>query len=1453
MNDKRSSRRGDWKKTGSEAGSNNDRLVKIVFTGMLILGILAFLVYWNWPSPDAKTEVFVLAIGANADMPGIPFQQNDIEAIAECFGDRSETASFDDAKSFQASLEQIVESASQKLSSIDTAMLYVSGHGYCVKHAESPRAALLTTDFKPGQTEISLDQNGAVSVSSLINAMAKIDVNTKVIFLDAGHYYQNPREGVFVNDYVFALHEELKQLENDNIWVVASASLLELPLYSTSSKRTLFSSAVESSLSSKFAESVYRDGQSVSGLYESIFTYTKMHGGDSAPTPLLFRVGIGLVDNAESTPEVNSTIAFYPRAVSSDPEDVAGGDEGDVDGEASIDQESAVPKDLVNQDGVKIPADDAGAESNQNTSPTIVNNNDPLEKWVLAQVSKSVSFTTESGSQLHGTESKIRNSFSSFFAARYRIREYFQVYEAISLFPLKAGDDLHAKIVDFSYELARSGKVFELKPYEIGEKVADRFSKQIVALTDSENKTRAAIQDVVEALQSLTLYEAESAFDLLRSCDLFRDSGTPPNRKLTPILIGDVPEHVGADKQQSYGFAWPIRDPWRTETTNWQRLSNRLSLLETIANHYVVDDSGRSQTSGRLLIPESRGDINAKIFEEIRKVGETVSEGIKRDFGDEVFSQFIIERGHPRIRPFQECFFPESNKSGELLGKLSLLIPKVEEFVAINTLPESLVVERDGSVLRMNLQARGDGLDQVKIEYSFVDSDAPFKLSDGVVQTVPLGTSDSFDHEVSISSLREVLAASEKSEFEMTVRVTGRDRQSIKKVKLQLPSPNRIDIAVARVGKLDEQLVVDSNRLPSKDPVLRFQVYPNRIDSFRLKLINRFHSAKNVRVSLFPCAIQPGKILPERINNLIRAETLDGVRNGTIKELLAAKLDLKKKMTSGQAVTFLSPSDPKLTGDSKKAGEIAESGATKTPAAVPNQLATAGINNGFLCRVVDLGDPESSWDYWFEVFPFDPNYIDVTPRLEGGRLSVRFRRKGGAPAPDSIKLNWALINQDGEKLLIDNDFLVLENDPQEVTLIENASANLLRNTRLLVHVDDWPRKFIFDFDSVAFRRKNDLREVRVIEVSPERVAVKAADAKPPILKMLPLPSADNVAQFGVQITDVIRRPRLLNAHIEVDTSVIEHFGLNSRSEVRLSPGTSPNSVWRLNYPRAIATTAKQTKTGDFTIFSKVTDFENLPIHVGGFQVNVKPELRLELTRDSLSRFPQKEQRIIFDSQKPKIENFTILKESLRIGEKPKLVIKVTDNGVGIDEMNGLQFFLGKEPITTTEGLKPVKAPKLRRDGDVFEYEFSAVKEAGELYIAARVQDRVGNSVSSVTEFPKKDFSLTVLPAKVGGGGKKMAASPKVGDLYDLTVKVVVSSEKFNPIFHKKPKVSIVPADAVGVPAGDSYVFSGLKKGVKYVITGEVTVRIGKATGTTVSEFPSVAKGKKRTVELKLEL
>ncbi len=699
-------------------------------------------------------------------------------------------------------------------------------------------------------------------------------------------------------------------------------------------------------------------------------------------------------------------------------------------------------------------------------------------------------------------------------------------------------------------------------------------------------------------------------------------------------------------------------------------------------------------------------------------------------------------------------------------------------------------IERETTVLDLGLDVDNT---QVLVRCQLIQDDKYFSFP---------GSSSSeheFEGNPELIALQDSLE--NDPECKLSVSIVDRNNPSNEYVSfnipIRLPSKDVIEL-IADVG--GRASVVRRNSIG--DPIRPF---PNRKDRrFELGLRNQWHRKRAGTISLYACASPDTRTIIGKINRQVMQRTMLQLENKSLQEIATSKFEL-----------------PAATGDA--------TGPVKIIWRVPGEeeeTPPVQADYGFLCVIENEGRTEN-WYYWIPVFPLENPVVSVLPVMdESGSLALSVKRQQFCPRDMPVTVGWRFSDNQ-----IKGGTQVIGAESGEITipLARNVAEQLKQGSFLYVDIDNWPRKFVFEFTGSTFAiATTNNAEIDVQLGQP-------GDAQTSETGLVGLEPANGFLRFGTASEDhtltVTLKPNV--------PSVGDAFLFATAADhIRLF---ETGDAYELYYPWQISNhVSLAAKTGTLFLESRVTDYQ-LAFSDIGRVFEIAPVLNLdqrERTLDGPNRI-----QVQFDREPPRIGDVRVRNTGEIYPTQPVRISVEADDGEGVGIATVDVFLSDRNGSLRELSGKPCAA---KRVGDGT-FEIEAPEKPGKYTVGVRVADVVGNSAEELSE-NRVNFEVVQKPVVPG------ESKPVTPVVYRHTLIVTVT----NHSIVTQPEIVIKPEDASPERTNDGqYVFKDLNGGVQYTISAKARIASGVAKGDELKasltvKFPKTATGP-QTIQKSIKL
>ena len=289
-----------------QAGKRKLRNLFALLFLALSIGIGVLVILANWPQGETRVHVLIQKIQTsnyfevnNQEIKtrrhAIPFQDSTCEQLHDLFRGFTNTE-VAEIQPIQGSNEKVglSDNALREIGENSISLNYVSGH---LVLSEQPDAVVW---IYPDQQS---SEPATEAVKPRLENFASSAAKTKIVFLDAGQFswspsHPNRNQVPFQN----RLSDEIKAIDPaTNLWVFVSHSPNEISLNCTPEAISIFGLAIRETLAS--LESAISPPELFRGIYGRCAAYSTNFGGETLQHPMLFRAGVGLIEELNESEE----------------------------------------------------------------------------------------------------------------------------------------------------------------------------------------------------------------------------------------------------------------------------------------------------------------------------------------------------------------------------------------------------------------------------------------------------------------------------------------------------------------------------------------------------------------------------------------------------------------------------------------------------------------------------------------------------------------------------------------------------------------------------------------------------------------------------------------------------------------------------------------------------------------------------------------------------------------------------------------------------------------------------------------------------------------------------------------------------------------------------------------------------------------------------------------------
>jgi hypothetical protein len=240
----------DWRaQARSDAPTSGVKYIRRGLLTLLVALLAMALVYLLLSSP-AEIHFAVLPVTGSdtLTLPPIPYGREDGNSLGE-IQLRPPVLDLQDIQTARG-IDTLASKLREGLHSSDTLIVYVAGNCVSDLSAKGPEAWLLCSDFalsrESGGTEPKL--LGRYRLRDLLAQLKQCKARCKLLILESGCLNYDPRLGMFVNESPRLLEEDVRAVDDPDLWVLCSCRPMETPHFCGAEKRSVFNYFVAEAL-----------------------------------------------------------------------------------------------------------------------------------------------------------------------------------------------------------------------------------------------------------------------------------------------------------------------------------------------------------------------------------------------------------------------------------------------------------------------------------------------------------------------------------------------------------------------------------------------------------------------------------------------------------------------------------------------------------------------------------------------------------------------------------------------------------------------------------------------------------------------------------------------------------------------------------------------------------------------------------------------------------------------------------------------------------------------------------------------------------------------------------------------------------------------------------------------------------------------------------------------------
>lgn len=1312
----------------------------LVFLGLVIVGLAIWYILLMWGEKTPVTHLVSITCQPGGNLPVIPFQNEDSDALDSSF-ENYQRFEFNDSASFeQKVINELTKKFEQSVQDIDTVIVWLSAIG----------------DVENGQPVIlGSDPDMAIELESLIGQLNELNAKSIILLLDCGHAYaaQNAYVDPGVeSDFNRFPEAVLGQLENlgvgDKVHIVMNGLAGQRPMYSTTRRRSLLGNALEFCLGSQPVDEAWTPGK----LESKLDDFSLRFGGTAAP-------------NLKWLGSIPADLDFANPIVKSEGEEAEPDEEiSDPDRVEVTPTASKIAQDTnkawaayrkARKEFAVLPPSVIDLDSWQKITRQLIElNADELQSVI--SLPEFMTACREIPRDIQRLKESLRDKSTRLIEnldlipdpeaatepkpvieKRHVAKTYIQIHDLRNRLPY------YIAVVDsLSWIFPSDGTIEDLGDYTT--QLIELYGK-----TNNESEFASVLNDVSPSLDQFSginaeaqrLVDAEARIlrtlnsicrDVVLDCNGFQREMAVEALLRLPILEAEKPDESSPDFQDE------------------DRLWSREELQEILSNNPVntfprVEPSDRDRGSALRM---------------------------------EIYRNYIKSIGDPTVDN------PTSLRLQSFAYRLPVEWFPIDKLAVRERTPEIYVkatrhddlvngdnyIERTLTQLDLGLVVRNT---EVLVRCEIIQGEKYFGFADN-----DNSATSEFMGNPSLVALRDAPAIN--PHCKLNISIVDRNNPSKEyenlTIPIRLPTEDSIEVIVEMGGSRWE---FEQDSLG--DPI---RTFANRIDNCKISLRNNWHYKRTGTVSIFACASPHARTIVGKINEDVKQRTLQELNAGSLSAIASADFELPGAV-AGEAIDIHNIK-------------------WNRPAGQEGDLPVISADNGFLC-VIDHEKSGSCWYYWIPVFPFEKPVVGIIADVSSDDLTLMVSRKDFCPAENPVSLSWRFSD---DQIRADRGVLSPGINKLELPAGSNVSEVLDKNSLLYIDVDDWPRKYIFEFNGRTFN-----------PVSPNSAALTVRlgqmdDEPTETNQLVELRSSESSIEFGTRSSEQTVSVEF-SPNVPSDGSAFSF----ASAEDYISLFENRNTNERLFYPRQISNFVQLDPKSGIMLESKVDDYR-LTFSDTGPRFELNPTLNL--AQQSINLSGQNRVSIQFDTRDPEISEIRVATTSpIFSNEKVRIRLDATDGkGVGIDWDNDVEIFLSDRNGTLRD-LSGKPRPARRVDQSTFEID--APNEPGTYTVGAKVADRVGNTDQSLAANRVK-FEVVEKPSTP----VKKPIEPKVYT-HTLVVTVAPRNTELSNVTNLVVKMDPEP-ESPPETRGNKYFFRKLKADVSYTVSATCKLKSGPARG-----------------------
>ena len=227
-----------------KAESTGVKYVRRIVLTLLLAGLAAALAWLLLRGPGGPAGVRFAVVpvsgGGVLTVPAVPFAKEDSDALQQ-LDIRPPVLDLADIQTVRG-IDTLAGKLREGLQKSDTLVVYLTGN--CISDAgpDGPAAWLLCSDFALGREMAGAGSipTGRYRLRDVLGQIKQCPAKRKLLLLDTGYLNYDPRLGLFVNEFPRLLEEDVRAVNDPDLWVLCSCRPLESSHVCGPQKRSVF-------------------------------------------------------------------------------------------------------------------------------------------------------------------------------------------------------------------------------------------------------------------------------------------------------------------------------------------------------------------------------------------------------------------------------------------------------------------------------------------------------------------------------------------------------------------------------------------------------------------------------------------------------------------------------------------------------------------------------------------------------------------------------------------------------------------------------------------------------------------------------------------------------------------------------------------------------------------------------------------------------------------------------------------------------------------------------------------------------------------------------------------------------------------------------------------------------------------------------------------------------------